>query len=194
MEEFLYQESKYIKRQDLKDYTDLLLNYEFMPTEISNDFEDNIVFQYFVNLTKKAPDFLKPYEYALSMLDLLEPDEELIQLEKELEVRLIEACERVAKKEKIFNQQVPWAWMENKPLIRGLYRKAENLWKDKDLEKALDLFTKIYNTNENDNIGVRYSIKAISEGMSFEEFERRFINENGETYIGDKLWEWYGEV
>jgi hypothetical protein len=30
--------------------------------------------------------------------------------------------------------------------------------------------------------------------MSFEEFERSFINEDGKTYIGDKLWKWYGEA
>jgi hypothetical protein len=66
-----------------------------MSKEISNDYEYNILFQYFVNLIKKAPDFLKPYEYVLSLLDLLESDEEL-------EVRLIEACERIAKKREDF--------------------------------------------------------------------------------------------
>ncbi len=31
MEEFIYDEAKYIKRQDLKEYVELMLKYVFMP-------------------------------------------------------------------------------------------------------------------------------------------------------------------
>lgn len=106
MEEFIYDETKYIKRQDLKDFEDLMFQYEFMPEDIESENELNIVFQYLVNLTIKAPDLLDPYEYVLRMIGQLEPDKDLVELEKDLEQRWFEACERIAQKEDIFNKQV----------------------------------------------------------------------------------------
>lgn len=61
MEEFFYDETKYIKRQDLKEYVELMLSYDFMPEYIKDGNEFNQVFQYLVNLTIKAPNFIVAY-------------------------------------------------------------------------------------------------------------------------------------
>jgi tetratricopeptide (TPR) repeat protein len=193
MQEYIYEETKYIKRKDLKDFEDLMMSYDFMPEEIDDENEFNIVFQYLVNLTSKAPDFLSPYEFALSMLSLLEPDKDLLDLQKDLESRWIQACERIAQKEDIFNRTVEWGFLENRPLIRGLFNKANKLWEAGQIKDAHELFSKIYKTNENDNIGARYSVKATGEGMSYEEFEKRFTVDGGTGYKVPELWEWYGE-
>lgn len=194
MKDFIYDETKYIKRKDLKDYDGLMSECDFMPQEIEDEDEFNIVFQYLVNLTIKAPDFLPPYENAFSMLDCLEHDVELEELQTDLEQRLIEACERIAEKEDIFKKTVEWAWQENRPLIRGLLRKANNLWKSAQISEANELFSKIYKTNENDNIGARYSVKATAEGMSYEEFEERFTFEDADgSYYNKDLSVWFGE-
>lgn len=195
MEEFFYDETKYIKRQDLKEYVELMLSYDFMPEYIKDGNEFNQVFQYLVNLTLKAPNFIVAYEYALSMLELFDSDEDLIILQKDLERRKFDACEKIAKKEKLFDKTVEWGIHENRPLIRGLFQKANNLWKSDEIKQANELFTKIYKTNENDNIGARYSVKATSEGMSFDEFEKRFTysDERGSYYKNEELWEWFGE-
>ena len=195
MEEFVYDETKYIKPEDLKEYIELMLKYDFMPEYIEDGSEFNRVFQYLVNLTSKAPDFITVYEYALSMLELFELDEDLITLQKELEQRKIEACEKIAKKEKLFDKTVEWGIHENRPLIRGLFQKANNLWRDGKLKQAYELFSNIYKINENDNIGARYSVKATGEGMSFDEFESRFVieDERGSYYRTPELWNWYGE-
>ena len=195
MQEFIYEETNYIKRQDLKEFTDLMMKYDFMPEEIQNEDEFNIAFQYLVNLTIKAPDFLQPYEFALSMLSHLEPDEDLRELQTELELRWFYACERIAEKEDIFNREVPWRWQENRPLIRGLYNKADQMWKLGELDEAHELFSKILKTNEGDNIGARYSVKATGEKMDYKEFEKRFTHsdESGSYFKNEELWEWFGE-
>lgn len=195
MQEYIYEETKYIKRQDLKDFNDLLLHHEFAPEDILDEVEFNIVFQYLLNLTIKAPDFLPPYEYAFRMIGQMEQDKDILDLESDLEQRWFKACEKIAHREDIYSKHVPWGFLENRPLIRGLFNKANNLWKAGKLKQANELFSKILKTNENDNIGARYSVKATGEGMSFNEFEERFTqeDESGSYFKNEELWEWYGE-
>lgn len=194
MEEFIYDETKYIKRQDLKDFVELMHKCDFMPEVIENADEFNIAFQYLGNLTTKAPEFLQAYEYVMRMIAELESHENLKWLENDLEQRWIQACERIAEKEDIFNKKVEWTYLENRPLIRGLYHKANKLWESGQLEQAHDLFSKILKTNPDDNIGARYSVKATGDGMSFEDFNKRFTFEDVDgSYYNKDLWEWYGE-
>lgn len=195
MEDFIYEETKYIKRKDLKDYDGLMSKYDYAPHEIEDDTEFNIVFQYLENLTRKAPEFIKPYETLLAMVSIYEPNPDLLYLKETIEGKWVKACEKIADRENIFDKKVEWGWMENRPLIRGLFHKANVLWQEGEIEKAHELFSKIYKTNENDNIGARYSVKATSEGMTYDEFEDRFTHtdEYGSFFKNEELWEWYGE-
>ncbi|WP_417266373.1 hypothetical protein [Brumimicrobium sp.] len=97
MEEYIYDETKYIKRQDLNDFIDQMSKYDFAPEEIESQSEFNIVFQYLISLILKAPDFLQSYEYAFRMIGQLEPDKKLLELEKDLEAKWFDACERIPK-------------------------------------------------------------------------------------------------
>jgi hypothetical protein len=195
MEEYVYEEEKYIKRQDLKDYSNLMMEYDFAPEEIQDENEFNIVFQYLVNLTIKAPDFLPAYENCLRMIAYLELDKEIEAIQNDIEVRWIQACLRIAEKENIFKKTVLWGWHENRPLVRGLNSEANRLWTIGEIQEANQLFSKILKTNENDNIGARYSVKATSEGMSYIEFKKRFTfsNDNGSYYKNKELGEWFNE-
>lgn len=80
-------------------------------------------------------------------------------------------------------------------MIRGLFHKANKLWENGEIKKANELFNKIFKTNEDDNIGARYSVKATSEGMSLKEFDERFTveDESGSYFRTEELWEWYGD-
>lgn len=84
------------------------------------------------------------------MLELFDSDEDLITLQKDLERRKFEACEKIAKKEKLFDKTVEWGIHENRPLIRGLFQKANNdeifsinwdinklEWSNRDLEREI---------------------------------------------------------
>lgn len=195
MEDFVYDETKYIHKKELEHFEDLMLEYDFTPEDIDNYEEFQSVLLYLLQLTDKFPDFLNPYEYILSMLSLLETSSELKELKEDAHTRWIKACERVALKENIYSQTVEWGFIENRPLIRGLFDKANLLWESGKIKQANQLFAKIYKTNPNDNIGARYPLKATSEGMSFEEFENRFTytDEMGSFYKNEELSEWYEE-
>ncbi|MBN4072986.1 hypothetical protein JYT74_02985 [Crocinitomix catalasitica] len=193
MKEFIYEEEKYIKRDEYKYFEDLLTEYDFMPEEIQDEKDFNIVMQYFLALTEKAPDFIPAYEYAIRMIDCLEPDKELSELQKDMEIRWFKACQRVAEKEDIYAKQVPWGWMENRPLIRGLYSGADKMWQEGKLNQAHELFSKILKTNEGDNVGARYAMKATKEKMNYEEFEKRFTyEEDGMVLYNGELEKWFG--
>ncbi|MFT6981813.1 MAG: hypothetical protein ACJAUD_000578 [Crocinitomicaceae bacterium] len=196
MEDFIYKESDYVKSKDLKIYTDLMLNYDFEPDGIEDEEEFNWVLQYLVSLTKKAPDFLQPYEIILSMLSHFEKDKEVVVLKEETQKQLQEACYRIAEKHDVFNKQIEWGWHENRPLVRGLNFHADTLWKEGEVDKAYELFSKILKTNENDNIGARYSVKATKGGMSHQEFENRFTysDKRGSYYKNEELSDWFEGV
>lgn len=193
MQEYFYEEANYIKRQELRDFNKLMLQYEFAPEDILDELEFSIVFQYLLKLTTKAPDFLPSYEYTFRMIGQMVQEKELLDLEADLEQRWFNACEKIALKEDIYSKQVLWAYHENRPLIRGLFHKANKLWEAGRIKEAHELFCKIYKTNERDNIGARYAVKATVEGMSYEEFEDRFTIHNGSSYKLPELRKWYGK-
>ncbi len=187
MTEYVYQETDYIKEVDLTDFENLMLMYSYMPEDIENEHEYNKVLQYILRLLEKAPDFLQAYEYAIIMVHQLKETPETITTLKELEHDFMLACERVAIKDDIYTKTVEWGWIENRPLIRGLFRNADKLWIAGNLAEAHELFTKLYKTNEDDNIGVRYCVKAIGQGMSRDEFNKRFVSAEGGYFISDTL-------
>jgi len=192
---YVYEETAYISDEVLDKFEDLMSECEFAPEEIDDINLFQSVLMYLFDLTNDYPNFLQPYEYALKMIDVLTPTKELQLLGRDIRFRWFESCEEIAKKDDIFNQQVLWGFMENRPLIRGLFNRANQLWEKGSIEEAHDLFLKIYNTNkEEDNIGARYSVKATAEKMSFKEFNKRFTYEDseGSFYKDEELSKWFG--
>jgi hypothetical protein len=171
----------------------LLSKFDFMPEEIESEKEFNQVLNYLLDLSLSAPNYILIYEYILGMLNQIDPTAEIDQLKSELEYRKIRASHVVAQQDDIYKQLVPWAYHENRPLIRGLVLAADKLWESGQLPAAQDLLNKIYKTNPNDNIGARYSIKAITEGMSYHEFTNRFTyTERGANFFKtEELLNWY---
>lgn len=192
MKEYIYEESDYINPKDYTYFLDISTKHDFDFKAIEDRVEFNIVMQYLINLTEKAVDFLPGYEQALIMIDSLEPDKDLRELKTDLETRYFEACDRITEKEDVFNKVVLWVFMENRPLIRGLYNKANRLWEQGGIDQAHELFSKILKTNESDNIGARYAVKATEEKMRLIEFERRFtFSDESGTFYKPELEEWF---
>jgi len=195
MEEFIYEERNYIKSKDLKFYAELLSKYEYYPSGIEDEFQFKIVLEYFISLIERAKDFIPAYQYAHSMIDSLKPNIDVLKEKNDIESKWFEASMRIAEKENIFNKEVAWGWHENRPLIRGIYMGAEKLWKNNEFEKAHELFSKLLKTNENDNIGARYSVKATAERISYDDFEKQFsiLHQNGSSYYNsEELGKWFG--
>lgn len=192
MKEYFHEEDKYINPIDYLTFNSLMGSFDFMPEEIDDPEKFNNVFHFLLELNHKAPNFILSYEYALGMLLRFEPNEQTETLRIDLEQRKIKACEYVAQQDNIFKKKVIWGYHENRPLIRGLMLKADRLWEAGQLKEAHELFSKIYKTNKNDNVGARYSIKATAEGISFAEFEARFTYTDGpDTFFKmDEINQW----
>jgi tetratricopeptide (TPR) repeat protein len=82
---------------------------------------------------------------------------------------------------------LPWGYVENRHIIRILFNFAALLWLNSDTKNALDIFNRLLKTDPDDNIGARYMIVAIHEGIkSLFEFEEMFNDENGN-------WDWQAQ-
>lgn len=82
---------------------------------------------------------------------------------------------------------LPWGYVENRHIIRILFNFAALLWLNSDTKNALDIFNRLLKTDNDDNIGARYMIVAIHEGIkSLFEFEEMFNDENGN-------WDWQAQ-
>lgn len=195
MKEYFHQESDYIDKANYQAFNEMMVNCDFMPEDIQDKKEFDFVLNYLLGLSLRAPNFILLYEYTLGMLNRLKSTEEIDKLKNNLEQRKIAACEFVAHQDDIFKKTVVWGFHENRPLIRGLMRKADKLWELGQLKEANELFSNIYKTNKNDNVGARYSIKATAEGMSFVEFEKRFTYHEGNDafYKAEEISKWFDE-
>lgn len=193
MKEYFHQESDYIDKANYQAFNEMMVNCDFMPEDIQDKKEFDFVLNYLLGLSLRAPNFILLYEYTLGMLNRLKSTEEIDKLKNNLEQRKIAACEYVAHQDDIFKKTVVWGFHENRPLIRGLMRKADKLWELGQLKEANELFCNIYKTNKNDNVGARYSMKATAEGISFAEFEKRFTyhDEHGSYYKTDEIISWF---
>lgn len=192
MEEYRYKEGDFIAPESMEQLNVVMAQHDFSPDEIESKVAFNRVFNYLVKLLKEAPDYIPAYEYLFPMFNRYVMDEELEILEKELLQQYIEACQRVAERDNVLSKKVPWGYMENRPLMRGLNYTALELWRAGDFEQAHRLFDGIYKCNEDDHIGARYPRKATAEKMTLKDFERRFVKKSsfGEVYQPE-IFDWY---
>ena len=81
-----------------------------------------------------------------------------------------------------FPTSLPWLYMENRHIIRVMFNFALLLWLNSDTKNALVILNRLLKSNPNDNIGARYMIVAILDGIkSNYELEKMF--DNGSGYI-----------
>ena len=138
-------------------------------------------------LIEKDHDFLDSY---LLLYEILQDDGNLPEAEKILNDAYERALKLIIDKKGNWPDVLEWGWLENRHIIRTILNKAISLWKNKEIDDALDLFRKLLKTNPGDNVGARDYILAIRMNMSFEEFENRF-DRGG--YCDKELSDWFDE-
>lgn len=152
-----------IKRLEAdKNYNDFIENQ-------TDDKEENI--EKLNEIIKKDPDFFDTY------LLLHDNYASLGDLEKASEI-LGEGYKRVTAlivKNETFPEKLLWANLENRHIIRMLFNYATFLWTVGEYENGLYVFMQLLKSDNEDNIGARYSIVAILEGYdNIDEFEEDF--------------------
>jgi tetratricopeptide (TPR) repeat protein len=92
-----------------------------------------------------------------------------------------------------FPDKLRW-FIENRHIIRMIFNYAMLMWESNNKDEALSIFAQLLASNPNDNIGARYAIVALLEGMgSMGEYERKFASKDG--YLdGIKVEKWFEKV
>ena len=81
-----------------------------------------------------------------------------------------------------------WGWHENRHIIRCLTNKAVLDWDLGDIDSALKILRYLLASNPSDNVGARFYILAIKEGMSLSQYEDE-IERDG--IVDDEFFEWF---
>jgi hypothetical protein len=138
-------------------------------------------------LIKKDPYFLDPYAILIELLVERGEEEEAIDL---MAKSMDNALALILDKHGRWPDKMEWGWLENRHIMRILARGAANFWAFGHTEMALEILRDLLRACPNDNLGVRYHISAIREGMTAEEFQRRF--ESG-MFVSSELEPWFIE-
>jgi len=139
-------------------------------------------------LIKKTPDFLGSY---LFLYEILQDEGKFQQAEKVLNDAFDRALELITDEEGNWPDVLEWRWIENRHIIITIESKAVSLWKEKEIDAALELLRRLLKMNPVDKVGVRYYILAIRMNIGFEEFEEYFEIDGG--YYDRGIGEWFEE-
>ncbi|MCB0738923.1 MAG: hypothetical protein KDC92_15550 [Bacteroidetes bacterium] len=123
------------------------------------------------------PDYLDPYLllYKVNMFEgkLLDADQILDNAYQKSLHLIIDAKGH-------WPDLMEWGWQENRPIIRTLMQKAENLWIDALEvpgleEEAQEIYGHLLRVNPGDNTAARYPLLALLKGMDYGEYESGFL-------------------
>lgn len=137
-------------------------------------------------LIKEDPTFLDSYNLAADLYRYdLNNEKEATKLEKAV---YDIALETITDKKGNWPDALLWGFLENRHIIRALYRWGLNLWWNGNTKEALDIFRRLLKTNPNDNVGARYSILAVRLGLNPDYDEKWALGSGVDAF---KLEEWW---
>lgn len=138
-------------------------------------------------LITEDPDFLEPY---LVLEEIYQEEENPQKASQARQEAFERAINLITDNEGNWPDLLPWAYEENRHIIRTLLQQAISEWENREWQQALDLLRLLIITNPNDNVAARYYILAIRMGFTFTGFEDRF-NKGG--YYDQELSDWFDE-
>jgi len=139
-------------------------------------------------MIKKDPDFFDAYT---SLADLHLVNENPEAMYKVLKDGYNRAMKLIIKRGK-FPDELSWLYMENRHIIRVIFQYAMFMWEVGEKEDALRIFQQLLGSNYNDNIGARYAIVALLEGLpSMEAYEDKFRSKDGYGLDARKVEKWF---
>ncbi len=139
-------------------------------------------------LIEEDPYYLETY---VVLAEILENEGHLKEAEELLLEAYTKALELIRDERGRLPDRLPWKEESNRHILKAILETGIMFWELGELEKALSILKELYKMNPDDEIGVRYYITAILEGLGFEEFEMTF-GKNGE-YDRESLERWFEE-
>ncbi len=128
------------------------------------------------DIIKKDPDFFDPY---ITLSDHYYAKRKPVEAYGIIKTGYGRAMKLIINKGR-FPDKLSWMFTENRHIIRMIFNYAMLTWETNNKDEALSIFTQLLASNPNDNIGARYAIVAMLEGMkSMDEYERKFGSKDG---------------
>lgn len=121
-------------------------------------------------IIEKDPDFLDPYFYVAELMREDGLNKEADAIEQKAFVR---ALAMILNINGTWPDQLAWGFHENRHIIRALMRKADYEWQKGNPDNALALYKNLLKTNLNDNIGSRYAIVGIKNGLTYKKYQKQ---------------------
>ncbi len=137
-------------------------------------------------LIKKDPDFCDAY---LLLSDIYMDAGEEQKAKIMIDIAYSQAMKLISKRGNKLPATVEWAILENRHILRSLCKKADSYWKENKIIEAYALMENILSINPIDNLGIRFLMLAILEGMSQKAFVKKFPPDKG----GSELFEWFDQ-
>ena len=161
--------------------------YEFLESPEANDYKESE--KILLKLINQDPDFFDTYtvlhEYYLNYGKGAKAYN-LMQKGYDRAINL------VLNKNGRFPTSLSWRYVENRHILRIMFNFAALLWLNSDTKNALVIFNRLLKLNPDDNIGARYMIVAILDGVkSLYEFEKMFDDGSGySNWEAQEKWFW----
>jgi tetratricopeptide (TPR) repeat protein len=162
--------------------------WEFIASEDAEHITNSI--KILKKIIKKDPDYFDPY---ITLHEYYHLNNESVKAYESLGKGYQRAL-RLIIRDGRFPDELLWGFIENRHIIRMLFNFAIFMWMVKDKDDALDLMLQLLHADTMDNIGARYSIVAILEGLeSQEDFEEKFLAKDGDYLDWEKQERWFHE-
>lgn len=174
---------------DIERYEVNELYYEFLESSEANDVKASV--KALKKIIKQDPDFFDPY---ITLYEYYVADTNFKNAIKIMEQGYERAMKLICKNG-AFPDKLNWLFAENRHIARMLYNYACFLWLHEKKELAIETLNHLLKSNSNDNIGARYAIAAILDGLkSLQEYEEKFLNPDGYSLDIEPLEEWFNGV
>lgn len=79
-----------------------------------------------------------------------------------------------------------WALLVNRHIVRVMNNKSLVFWNGNESEKALTIFRNLFNSNPYDNLGPRFYILALLEGLSYDTYTEQYESDE----YPNEIFEW----
>lgn len=167
------------KKRDVRDEFNDLLEKDYdnlrMKTELKK-------------LTRKDPDYLNTY---IQLYFILNEEGDLPEAIKMLDEAYKRALDLIIDDDGEWPKKLDSMRKENKHIVNSIYHKAISLWEADETEQALDLLRRLLNMDPDDDIGARIAILSIRMNMTHQEFDEKFLTDDG--YFIDIVLNWFEE-
>ncbi len=175
VKEYVYDPYKYADPVVVDMYEDTMMDFEFDILVMSEAVGFAETESFLKKCIQEAPLLISPYE----KLCWLYKEAGMNKKMREADKKGFEATVKVIRDKKgALPEIMEWGWVENRPLIGFISRRAIHYWREGKEEDAKMWFEYLLNSNVGDNVGIRYYWLCMQEGISHDEFIERFVEED----------------